>query len=423
MSDKQSILVITPYFAPETHPRAHRWSAICSAWAEEGHDVTVICGKLNRNVEVGTRNHAIYRAGHASLKNKYFKPGTQSAHSSTFGIKKWLSELFIGWIRPRLLPDEAMRLFVPKAQKLALETCANKNFTLLVTVSKPFSTHLIGVAIKKQFPDLNWIADCGDPWVAGLSHAVPRDKLDWAIALEKSTLAEADLVCVTSDRLANLFKQEYQLTKVAVIPPLLEVATAMPHIGLSKETPEEILTICYFGALYAPERTGEIIIAWCKAFKIAAPELAQRTKIKLYGTIQPALLSRLDTEPMIEHLGQIQKNEMVEHVQAADVLLNVGNQVDFLLPSKLVEYVSYQKPILHLGYFKHDACTDFLSAWSHAWMAGIMRDEKFAEGDMKNTIPFLLGSQARQKANLASFTDTFNEKAIASAYLNAARAV
>lgn len=48
----------------------------------------------------------------------------------------------------------------------------------------------------------------------------------------------------------------------------------------------------------------------------------------------------------VHFLGQIEHCEIPNYVARADVLLNIGNSISGMLPSKVFEYMSYQKPIL-----------------------------------------------------------------------------
>ncbi len=426
MSDTpRRILVISPYFAPEEHPRAHRWKTICETWAHTGHQVTVVCGKVKADKTYQSAvGLTVQRVGHASLRNRLFRieSGEVAVSGSQWlkGIWKWLFDLFSKWLRPRFFPDEANQLFLPGARRVLLDMLSKDHFDLIVTVSKPFSTHLLGAEIKKKHSALYWIADCGDPWVAGMPLAVPESKFTAAAQLEAETLALADCVAVTHARVAELLRRSYNLNHLLVVPPILSGAynasDILPHRAPSRD--DHIIELAYFGALYAPERDATLLMAWANAIRTTAPELGRRIRVRIYGTVQPGIAMQLMQEPMVHLVGQIERDEVVREMACADILLHLGNSNDFLLPSKLVEYIASNLPILHLGYHEADACTEFLSAWGQCYQVMVMRDGKFAEGDIQKLIPFLLGTDARRNQIHGQLHEACSPAAIASAYLS-----
>ena len=55
----------------------------------------------------------------------------------------------------------------------------------------------------------------------------------------------------------------------------------------------------------------------------------------------------------VHFLGQIEHDDVPNYVESADILLNIGNSIPGMLPSKVFEYMSYRKPILST--IKHSA--------------------------------------------------------------------
>ena len=46
----------------------------------------------------------------------------------------------------------------------AVEVIDNNGINTVITTSPPHSTQLIGLKLKKRFPEIKWIADLRDPW-------------------------------------------------------------------------------------------------------------------------------------------------------------------------------------------------------------------------------------------------------------------
>lgn len=73
----------------------------------------------------------------------------------------------------------------------------------------------------------------------------------------------------------------------------------------------------------------------------------------------------------IHFLGQIDHDNIPNYVQGAGALLNIGNSIPGMLPSKVFEYMSYQKPILST--VKHSA--DLSVAYLEKYGAKLIIDE------------------------------------------------
>ena len=65
----------------------------------------------------------------------------------------------------------------------------------------------------------------------------------------------------------------------------------------------------------------------------------------------------------VHFMGQIEHSEIPNYVNEADVLLNIGNSIAGMLPSKVFEYMSYQKPILSTIKLKNDLSIPYLKQY------------------------------------------------------------
>jgi hypothetical protein len=66
---------------------------------------------------------------------------------------------FIAW--KVLIPDGEV-LWMKKAAEFALERIRKGDIKAVYTTSSPYSDHLIGLELKKYFPDIPWLADFRD---------------------------------------------------------------------------------------------------------------------------------------------------------------------------------------------------------------------------------------------------------------------
>ena len=48
-------------------------------------------------------------------------------------------------------------------------------------------------------------------------------------------------------------------------------------------------------------------------------------------------------------VGKVTKEKALQYLWQADVLVNIGNRVENMLPSKVLEYISTGKPVLNIA--------------------------------------------------------------------------
>ena len=76
--------------------------------------------------------------------------------SSESGLAKWIRGNFF-------LPDP--RIFWVKPASIFLEDLIRtRQIKIVITTGPPHSMHLIGLRVKKNCPDIKWVADFRDPW-------------------------------------------------------------------------------------------------------------------------------------------------------------------------------------------------------------------------------------------------------------------
>lgn len=104
---------------------------------------------------------------------------------------------------------------IPKLKK----TVKENNISIVYTSSSPFSSWLIGFALKKSM-NVKWVADLRDPFTDGYMWVFPS-KLHWLFIswFERYMLKRADKVIVNTPEVKKLFvtKKGFEESKVTYI--------------------------------------------------------------------------------------------------------------------------------------------------------------------------------------------------------------
>ncbi len=401
-SSKLKILIATAWYSPFIHPRAHRWTAIAEHWAKEGHEVHVLTARLReRRSDELVQAVQVHRVGFDSLKEwVYYLLGSRQARGrvGVKPVKPSLLAKFGAWAYKRVwknlyFPDDACLWYFPAKRKLR-QLLHQESFDVLITVSLPFTGHLLGLAARKMasfhsiLPTSSpknpfWLADIGDPFSFQASR--PNNLFFYGHKnhrLERKILETADAVTVTTEATLCLYRSQFgekAVAKMSVIPPLYTpcppttpptpsyaLASAGKNPPLHQYPPptlwlrrvkipqSPITKLGYFGALYAPTRTPDALLDLLQQTFAVHPEWRNRIEVHFYGEVFPEFFDQLNAEPSIQLHGLCSREAVQIAMQEMDILLNIGNTTDFQLPSKAVDYLAAGKPVLNLSYVERD---------------------------------------------------------------------
>ena len=367
------ILLVTAWYFPFIHPRAHRWTAIAEHWAKEGHTVQVLTAQVKECTHFQNLNGVqVHRVGFDSLKEWFFyRFGTRMARGRVGGLPKkpgllgrvaaWGYQVI--W-KNLFFPDDACIWYFPARRKLK-QLLEQENFEVIITVSLPFTGHLLGLfahRYKFKHPAKPfWIADIGDPFsfqAKPPNNPLLFDRINRR--LERRVLETADAITVTTPATLLKYRQQFgerSVANISVLPPLLTnplLAGSPLHVFPSKS-----IKIGYFGALYAPTRTPDAFLDLLAQTFSKRPDLRTRLEIHFYGEVFPEFYAKLSAEPGIHLHGLQGRADAWLAMQSMDILLNIGNTTDFQLPSKAVDYLASGKPVLHLSYVDQDPFVSF----------------------------------------------------------------
>ncbi len=374
------ILLITPYYFPYINPRAHRWTSIAEEWAKQGHEVHVICSKRNKLPihSIANKVH-IHRTGYNSLKEVFYnffkskKRRGEAQEENKEGLKRSYLMTFLVWFNETFwksiyFPDDACVWYFP-AKKKTTQLLQQHQFDYLITVSLPFTAHLIGQFCKKKNPEIKWLVDIGDPFSLQFDHPLNNHFFykSLNIQLEKKVLEKADKISVTTHGTKQLFIDKFELPsdKISVIPPLLKSSEGdlalPPHLRIQNNSNQ--IHIGYFGSFFKNIREPEPFLELLKMAFLLEPSLKGILVVHFFGDIIEHFLKTFerykDLKPNLRLYGLIQKELVHGVMNEMDFLLNISNKTAYQLPSKSVDYLASGKPIINICSIEHDLFNAF----------------------------------------------------------------
>jgi len=359
------VVIVSFSYAPRLNPRAFRWTAIAEWLAANGHAVDVVTswvpGAAENETVGGVR---IHRAGWKLLERG--RSGMGGAGSGGGGPAR---QGMLGAFARRLWrgvcwPDVTANWYFP-ALRVAAPLLEARPDAALVSVAPSFTAVAVGKALQRRRGRLRWILDLGDPF-SFLAETPPNNRLLYAglnRRFERAAFRAADAVSVTNRRTADRYGAEFPESagKIAVIPPLLS-AQVSPAPARAQGG---ALRIVYLGTLYRGLREPDFLLSLFDAACAAAP--GRPLELHFYGdagACSPVLeRHRAGSGGRVHLHGVVSRAEALEAMRGADVLVNLGNETAFQLPSKVVEYAAAGKPVVNIASHHEDSSIEFFRAY------------------------------------------------------------
>jgi hypothetical protein len=382
-------LILTHLYAPSIDPRAFRWTAISEYWVSQGHSVDVLSGWRTGFAHEEMRNGVrVCRVGGAITENvrsflEKAGGGTRKEHGypgertpslkgipPASGFATSIKAILTKGLEKIWWPDHAWFWYLPAVRKVRALLSAQK-YDCLISVSNPFTGHVVGYSARRRHPSLPWIVDVGDPF--SFVEEVPRNNRrlygDLNVRWEKKIFQAAGAVSVTTEGTQERYAgaiPEYA-GKIFVIPPLLSepgegapVGTIFPEDGK--------LRLVFVGTLYRAIRSPDFLLRLYG--KLLAMPLADRLELHFFGNVNDCTESFLPFRDQVGKTlflhGVVPRDVVFRAMREGTVLVNIGNNTSYQLPSKVVEYASLGKPVVNLVKIENDSSVEFFSRYPAA---------------------------------------------------------
>lgn len=261
-------------------------------------------------------------------------------------------------IRGNFLIPDPRRFWVRPSVKFLKKYLVDNQIDTVITTGPPHSMHLIGLGLKKQLPNIQWLADFRDPWTnidfyKDLNLSWMADKIHHH--LEKKVVQRADMVTVVSGGMLEEFTALHP-QKIALIPNGYDQSD-MPAV---KVAVDKKFTISHIGTMNVA-RNPAVLWQVCAALKNEIPGFASDLCIQLVGKVDFSILEEIKSLGLSEQLLRIDyvpHHEAIHKQQASQLLLLLINQAGNakgILTGKFFEYLASGRPVLGVGPSDGDA--------------------------------------------------------------------
>lgn len=311
------------------------------------------------------------------LKNSSFHYDTLYACSNQWSYGQD-SVLASPNIIPHPLEAPDFKKWIQSCRITGKELLNSDQYDFMMTRAMPPESHTVGLKLKKNNPDLFWIASMADPigrnpydydryFGGGLRSFLKNPVLFCArvflyaknIWFDRRIIKKANLIIFPSINQARYtLSEKYDLykDKVLILPHTYDndMFSALAETA-SESKKDDRIVLSHLGHLNA-WRSAKGLIRGAALLKKRNPELAARLLIRLIGNIpasQRELIHDLDLDEIIIAEPSVNYFESLAIMRRSDMLLLIDAQFHFMkenifFASKLADYMGAQKPVLGL---------------------------------------------------------------------------
>ncbi len=231
-------------------------------------------------------------------------------------------------------------LYTNRMLKLAKNICKENNIDVIVPVYSQVDTLIVANNLKKENPEIKYVPYFLDSFSGGSGPKM--FSTEWifnrGIKWERKLLPSADKIVMMESARKHYdlkCKSEEYYPKIQYMDlPLFE------NREYTQEKNEDI-TILYAGTLPVGVRSPKFFL---EAFTRIDDD---RLKLKFVGDdSSPDLAYFSERDERITYSGRCTHKEVLELEKHATIFLNIGNTLTNMTPSKIFEYLSWNKPII-----------------------------------------------------------------------------
>ena len=350
------ILIVTHQFLPFVSPRTTRWSYLIDELVGKGNKVTVLSGTNPENIE---KNYDVIYFGNKKFSSNIRRVRQESNDSANNLFKKniysILKKIYRFLFKTFSWPDYAMFWAVTIFRN---RKRINDNYDIIISVSLPFTSHLCAYILKKRI-HADWYMDIGDPFTLKIN-SPENNKIIYSFLnkiYERKFYKIASKIIFTHKEVAELHENKFNIdkSKIVIGYPIASVNEQNLNIASNYNYKVTPIKIGYFGAFTKSVREPNNYIN-----NIVNPFFEDVEHKWYINQESKKYFAPIKITSLHKFIDIVQRKEALKiMVNEIHILLSIGNLNKYQMPSKVIEYLSLGKPVLHYAEIEDDPIYNF----------------------------------------------------------------
>ena len=395
----KKILIVSHQFLPFVSPRTTRWSLLIDELINKGNEVTVLTGTAPEELK---KKYEVLYFGNKQFSSNINKVRKNSQNSSNNYLKKIiysiLKTIYRFLFKTFSWPDYAMfwAFTIFKNRKRI-----DNKFDIIISVSLPFTSHLCAYILQKRI-SADWYMDIGDPFSLKIN-SPENNKIIYSYLnkyYEKKFYQNAKKIIFTHSEVAELHQDKFDIDrrKIVIGYPIAVLNEKRIKNSLTFNYEDTPLKIGYFGAFTKSVREPNnyiISIANSLDDQIKHEWYINEESKKYFTSIK-----NISSHQFLDILPREVALEVM--VSKMHVLLSIGNFNKYQMPSKVIEYISLGKPVLHFAEIADDPLYNFNELFDNLKII----NSKTTKNELENYFENI--RENRLELNIGNFNNNFS---------------
>jgi glycosyltransferase involved in cell wall biosynthesis len=368
----KKVLILTYYWPPAGGAGVQRWLKFVKYLGEFGWEpvvytalngeMPVIDESLQKDVP---HNLTVLRTPiwePYSIYKKFIGRKKEDKINASFlseNKKTGLAEKISVWIRGNFFIPDARKFWIKPSIKFLTTYLQQNQINYVISTGPPHSMHLIARGLKRNFPDIKWLADFRDPW----TNIDFYEKLMLNAAADKkhhqqemSVLSEANLVLAIGKTMQEEFAEMYRNAGGKDVNKFKVITNGFDEDDIVKGdfSKDKKFSIAHIGTL-VKDRNPEVLWKVLSDLVASDPDFEKQLEIKLVGKIDIYVKDQLEQYALTKYIHKIDylpHDQVIIEQQKSKVLLLLVNQTKNakgILTGKFFEYMAAGPPLLAIG--------------------------------------------------------------------------
>ena len=352
----KKILIVSHQFLPHVSPRTTRWSLLIDYLVNQGNDITVLTGT---KPQASNNNYDVLYFGNKNISNVVDSARQKSNDSTSSNFQmfafKVLKLIYRFLFKTFAWPDYAMFwIFTINKNKKKI----HDNYDIIISISLPFSSHVCAFLLTKRL-NAEWFMDIGDPFsLKKVSNENNKFLFSFINRfIEGKYYKSASKIIFTHKEASELHIEKFNIpvSKVVNGYPVGNIDQNFINKSNNFDYSQKPLKIGYFGIFTDNVRDPSNYLKFLHNFYNSPYEHHWYTNHE-----SRKFLTNVDSNQVHNIYDLVNRERaLVIMLEEMHILLSVGNLNKYQLPSKVIEYISLGKPVLHFAEIHDDPLYNF----------------------------------------------------------------